>query len=282
MRLIILFPILISGLFLPCSFVDAPGGQGFSVLSQSTGVSRGILQTDSKDETGLTSLMQAVQDDNLQEVQLLFLKWANPNANDVFGWTALMYALKPVNMGIIMTLLEHGADINAKDNRGINVLMWAVLTGKADLIKLLLARGADVNATDNRGATALSFALAAGHNKIAQLIKAAGGNGPEVTKASVPKQIAPIDELPQLIKPVYPEYPKEASELGIQGAVHLHILVRKDGTIGEIRVDRGLSYGLTESAVRAASKLVMKPGKNNGQAVDYWIPVQMEFSKKSL
>jgi uncharacterized protein len=278
MNSIIYFPFLLFGLLLPYRLMDASQRCDLSLLNSAFPAS--ILQAANLDETGITALMQAVQDENLQEVQLQFLEGADANAKDAFGWTALMYAIKFLNMGNIVTLLEHKANINAKDQRGRSALMWAVLTGKADLIKLLLEKGADVNAVDNNGATALSFAMARGHNKIAALIKAAGGNGPSVTKNSVPEQIAPIDELPKVLKVAYPEYPKEASESNTQGKVHLHVLIKKDGRIGEIRVARGLSYGLTESAITAVSKLTMRPGINNGQAVDFWIPLQVEFYKK--
>jgi TonB family protein len=278
------FPLLLFGLTFPSGFVDASHRPDLPILTggviANADFPEKVLQTGSKDETGVTALMQAVQDENLQEVQLQFLKGANANAKDAFGWTALMYAVRYLHMGNIVTLLEHGADVQAKDNRGRSVLMWAALTGKADLIKLLLAKGADVNAADHSGATAFSFAVARGHNKVAALIKAGGGNGPVIAKSSVPEQIAPVDELPKVLKFVYPEFPKEASGQNIQGKVHLHVLVKKDGTIAEIKVARGMSYGLTESAIAAASKLVVKPAINNGQAVDFWTPVQVEFSRK--
>jgi len=46
------------------------------------------------------------------------------------------------------------------------------------------------------------------------------------------------------------KYPQRAQNSGIQGKVFLSFIIERDGSLGDIRVDRKLGYGLDEEAVR--------------------------------
>lgn len=46
------------------------------------------------------------------------------------------------------------------------------------------------------------------------------------------------------------KYPERAQSSGIQGKVFLSFVIERDGSLGDIRVDRKLGYGLDEEAVR--------------------------------
>ncbi len=75
------------------------------------------------------------------------------------------------------------------------------------------------------------------------------------------------------------EYPKEAREAGIQGRVFVGFVVEKDGSIGDVRVLRGIGGGCDEEAVRVVKILPKwKPGMHNGEAVR--VSYQIPFSFK--
>lgn len=77
------------------------------------------------------------------------------------------------------------------------------------------------------------------------------------------------------------KYPQEAKANNIQGKVFLSYIVDTDGSLKDIKVLRGLGYGLDEEAVRAikASPRWI-PGKVNGKAVrvQYSIPISFTLA----
>ena len=238
------------------------------------------LDIDAKDETGLTVLMQAVQDADAEEIKKILAKHANLEIKDQFGWTALMYAVASQNVSKVKTLLVASADVNTTDNRGITPLMLAALGEKVKIVRLLLSKGASVNATNKKGATALSYAKAKGNSKIAKLLEMAGGTGIKLNKSDIPDKLAPVDKTPKPLnlKDAIPKYTEEARRNNVTGKVHLRILVGTDGAIKKIKVISGLPDGLTEQAIRAASKLKFNPAINEGKPVEYWTSISMIFS----
>ena len=75
-------------------------------------------------------------------------------------------------------------------------------------------------------------------------------------------------------------YPMIAQEQGISGTVRLRFVVEKDGSIGEIKVDRSLDRNCDNEAMKAVRKSQKWiPGKQNGRAVAVWysIPVRFEL-----
>lgn len=76
------------------------------------------------------------------------------------------------------------------------------------------------------------------------------------------------------VKPVYTE---EARRRRVEGDVVLEVIVLADGTIGTVRVLRGLGYGLDETAVRAMREWRFHPAQRHGEPVDVVVEVAMEF-----
>ena len=76
------------------------------------------------------------------------------------------------------------------------------------------------------------------------------------------------------------EYPKEAREAGIQGRVFVGFVIEKDGSIGDVKVLRGIGHGCDEEAVRVVKSMPnWKPGKLYGEVVrvSYQIPVNFKL-----
>ena len=82
---------------------------------------------------------------------------------------------------------------------------------------------------------------------------------------------------PQLLKEVRPEFTEEARRQGITGEVVLEIVVRADGSVGDVKVLDGLGGGLNRNAVEAVKQWRFSPARRNGVAVDVMVEVSVAF-----
>ena len=79
-------------------------------------------------------------------------------------------------------------------------------------------------------------------------------------------------------------YPQEAKDKGIQGRVFVGMVVEKDGSVGEVKVLRGIGGGCDEEAVRVIKALPKwTPGKMKGEPVpvSYQIPINFKLDGKA-
>ena len=84
-------------------------------------------------------------------------------------------------------------------------------------------------------------------------------------------------EPPSLLREVKASYTDEARRQRIQGDVDLEIVVRRDGSVGDVRVLRGLGAGLNEKAVEAVRQWRFSPARRHGAVVDVIVTVSVEF-----
>lgn len=82
---------------------------------------------------------------------------------------------------------------------------------------------------------------------------------------------------PSIMREVRPDYTEEARRRGVEGDVELEIVVRADGTVGNVRVIRGLGSGLDQRAVDAVRQWRFAPAKRFGTPVDVMVEVAVEF-----
>lgn len=84
-------------------------------------------------------------------------------------------------------------------------------------------------------------------------------------------------ERPRLIREIKADYSEDARRRGITGEVILEIVVRRDGSVGDVKVVRGLGWGLDERAVQAVSQWGFAPAQRQGTPVDVIVEVAVEF-----
>jgi periplasmic protein TonB len=84
-------------------------------------------------------------------------------------------------------------------------------------------------------------------------------------------------EPPRLLREVKPDYSEEARQRSIQGEVVLEIVVRRDGSVGEVRVLQGLGHGLDRRAIDAVRQWRFAPARRQGTPVDVMVEVAVEF-----
>ena len=84
-------------------------------------------------------------------------------------------------------------------------------------------------------------------------------------------------EAPRLLREVKADYTEDARQRGASGDVVLEIVVRRDGSVGDVKVLQGLAGGLNERAVQAVRQWRFTPARRQGAAVDVVVEVAVEF-----
>lgn len=96
--------------------------------------------------------------------------------------------------------------------------------------------------------------------------------GPVVFEASE------LDQPPRPVVRGAPVYPYKARQRRIEGTVQVRFLVRADGTVGEVRIERAEPPGVFEDAVRdAIARWRFEPGKLAGEPVAAWVVMPISF-----
>jgi protein TonB len=82
---------------------------------------------------------------------------------------------------------------------------------------------------------------------------------------------------PRLLREVKADYTEDARQRGIAGDVVLEIVVRHDGSVGDVRILQGLAGGLNDRAAQAVRQWRFAPAQRRGIAVDVVVEVAVEF-----
>ncbi|HRD53767.1 MAG TPA: energy transducer TonB [Flavobacteriales bacterium] len=76
------------------------------------------------------------------------------------------------------------------------------------------------------------------------------------------------------------QFPKEAQEKGVQGAVFINFVVERDGSINEVKVLRGIDNACEAEAIRVVQGMPKwAPGKQRGKEVrvQYNLPIRFKL-----
>ncbi len=82
---------------------------------------------------------------------------------------------------------------------------------------------------------------------------------------------------PEEVERIVPRYPSNARRNGVQGAVVVRGIVRKDGTIDNVEVIKDLPLGLGEAARQAVSQWRFRPATYRGDPIDVYYTVTVNF-----
>ena len=97
---------------------------------------------------------------------------------------------------------------------------------------------------------------------------------PSKTDVSIPASYSASNQ-----KPIYPNMSKR---LGEQGTVVLRVLVKADGSAGEVEVKSSSNYSrLDQAAIDAVKTWRFNPAKIDGKATDEWYQVPIPFKLQS-
>jgi TonB family protein len=74
-------------------------------------------------------------------------------------------------------------------------------------------------------------------------------------------------------------YPKEAKEKGIQGKVIARFMVKKDGSVSDVSILKGVNPLLDNEAIRVVKTLPkFTPGELNGKKVPVWFMIPITYA----
>jgi TonB family protein len=83
---------------------------------------------------------------------------------------------------------------------------------------------------------------------------------------------------PQILNQPRPDWTEEARRNRIQGEVLLSATFAADGEVRNIRIVRGLGYGLDEKAIEAAKLIRFVPARDpSGNSIDYRMTIRVDF-----
>ncbi|MHC4178614.1 MAG: energy transducer TonB, partial [Planctomycetota bacterium] len=87
-----------------------------------------------------------------------------------------------------------------------------------------------------------------------------------------------FDELPRATRQVVPEYPALAREAGIEGVVHIEVVVGADGKVEGARVVRSdVTSAMEQAAVAAARQCRFEPARQAGRPVRARVVIPFQF-----
>jgi periplasmic protein TonB len=91
----------------------------------------------------------------------------------------------------------------------------------------------------------------------------------QVKTYRAPKYVPPgsADTDPELVGDYKPPYPEEAKKNEIEGTVVLKVTINDEGVVTDVKVLRGLGFGLDDAAAAAMRKHRFKPAIKDGEKV---------------
>ncbi len=101
--------------------------------------------------------------------------------------------------------------------------------------------------------------------------RAIGYVNPETSRVAAPVPLRKVD----------PKYPPELREGHVEGEVVLYAVIRKDGTVDNIQLVRGVDAQLNANAMEALAQWKFQPGEKYGAPVDLEAVVHIPFRSRA-
>jgi uncharacterized protein YaaQ len=126
---------------------------------------------------GSSPLLMAVNLGNAKIVKVLLDNGADPEIKGVFGATPLIRAVIEEHYDVLALLLEYGVLLDRRDDSGNTALMHAVEDGSIEAVKSLIAAGADTNLKNEAGMTLQEIAADSDESELVEFFKHLNGQG---------------------------------------------------------------------------------------------------------
>lgn len=124
------------------------------------------------DEHGVTPLIIAVEEGNLDCVQALLDAGADTSVKYMELWSLVHLAAASGHPAVLRVLVENaGLDPTAKDELGMTPMHCAAENDNAGVVKLLLSLGAEPSVTDSHDRTPLQIAQVEHANRVIDVLQ---------------------------------------------------------------------------------------------------------------
>ncbi len=100
---------------------------------------------------------------------------------------------------------------------------------------------------------------------------------PETSVPSVPVEIGENVTPPRRIVTSMPAYPNAAWSEGVKGDVLVRAVIDEQGAVRDVKVLKGLPYGMTEAAVAAIRQWKFEPATRKGMPVAVYRNLSVRF-----
>ena len=155
-----------------------------------------------------------------------------------------------------------------------NLVHPAVLPALAAVPASAMAQHADATPDDSP-----RFTIAIGNATTgADCVGSSPASAGPSRDADVPVLEQSVDAPARLVRGPPPEYPARARADGIEGVVHLELVVGGSGAVESARVVRGVGYGLDEAAMVAVRQFRFAPASKAGRTVRVRMAWSVAFS----
>ena len=206
---------------------------------------------------------------------------------------------------IAKVLIKAGASLNEKDAYGNTPLHLSANAGNYEALKILLEAGAKTDIKNNEEKTFFDYLDNEGLNILKEIKPSYSStvmtriSELSATKVSKNKQYeiicdAGVEDLVDIKPSFYGgeralmkwiseniDYPIVAQEYGIQGKVFVNFIVRRDGSITNVKVIKGVHISLDKEAERLVKEMPRwKPGEKGGQIVSSRFTLPVTFILK--
>jgi protein TonB len=105
----------------------------------------------------------------------------------------------------------------------------------------------------------------------------AGGVPGGIVDSSEPLRVGGDVTPPEIVDRTPPQYTVLARNARVEGIVILEAIIRRDGTVGDIKILRDLPLGLGAAAVEAVRSWRFRPGTMHGVPVDVYYTLTVQF-----
>ncbi|MDP0501625.1 MAG: energy transducer TonB [Verrucomicrobiota bacterium JB022] len=91
-------------------------------------------------------------------------------------------------------------------------------------------------------------------------------------------ELSDLTQKPNMVGRPNIQYPLELKNQRVEGEVIVRFVVKADGSVGEIRVEKSDHPLFEEAVVRALRRLRFEPGQKDGKAVNVWVRQPFPFN----
>ena len=105
------------------------------------------------------------------------------------------------------------------------------------------------------------------------------GNGEFIEAETGGPQVSPSQLVgPRMLQFYLPEYTEKALEKAVAGELVVSALFRRDGKVREVKVEKGLGFGLDERAIEAVKRVDFEPARQGERSIDARAEILFTFT----